>query len=80
MGKNIAIREGMSEIQTVSAIVHEITHAKIHHSVATIDAEGDAQAGYNSCLSALRLSKSYSPVRLETACEMALTKIRQIAI
>ena len=26
----IGIREGMSEIQTVSAIVHEITHAKLH--------------------------------------------------
>jgi hypothetical protein len=34
------------------------------------------EQGYNSCLSVLRLSKSYSPVRLETACEMALAKIR----
>ena len=29
-GKNIAIREGMSEAQTVSAVIHEITHAKLH--------------------------------------------------
>ena len=29
-GEQIGIREGMSEIQTVSAIVHEITHAKLH--------------------------------------------------
>ena len=29
-GEKIGIREGMSEIQTVSAIVHEITHAKLH--------------------------------------------------
>jgi len=29
-GKEIAIREGMSEVQTVCAIVHEITHAKLH--------------------------------------------------
>lgn len=29
-GKNIAIREGMSETQTVSAVIHEITHAKLH--------------------------------------------------
>jgi len=30
MGNNIAIRQGMSEIQTVSAVIHEITHAKLH--------------------------------------------------
>jgi len=30
MGVNIAIREGMSEVQTVSAAIHEITHAKLH--------------------------------------------------
>jgi len=30
MGDSIAIRSGMSEIQTVSAVVHEITHAKLH--------------------------------------------------
>ena len=29
-GEKIGIREGMSEIQTVSAIIHEITHAKLH--------------------------------------------------
>ena len=29
-GKEIAIRAGMSEIQTVSAIIHEMTHAKLH--------------------------------------------------
>jgi hypothetical protein len=29
-GVNIGIREGMSEIQTVSAAVHEIAHAKLH--------------------------------------------------
>ena len=29
-GVKIGIREGMSEIQTVSAIVHEITHARLH--------------------------------------------------
>ena len=30
MGVEIAIREGMSEIQSVSAAIHEITHAKLH--------------------------------------------------
>ncbi len=29
----IAIREGMSEAQTVAALVHEITHAKLHNDV-----------------------------------------------
>ena len=29
-GVRIGIREGMSEIQTVSAIIHEITHARLH--------------------------------------------------
>lgn len=30
MGDSIAIRTGMSEIQTVSAVIHEITHARLH--------------------------------------------------
>ena len=30
-GQRIAIREGMSEVQAVSAAVHEITHAKLHN-------------------------------------------------
>ena len=29
--QKIAIREGMSEVQTVSAVVHEIGHAKLHN-------------------------------------------------
>lgn len=29
-GEKIGIREGMSEVQTVSAVVHEITHARLH--------------------------------------------------
>ncbi len=34
------------------------------------------EQGYNSSLSVLRLSKTYSETRLETACELALTKVR----
>ena len=34
------------------------------------------EQGYNSSLSVLRLSKSYSEARLETACELALTKVK----
>ena len=29
--QNIAIREGMSEVQTVSAAIHEIAHSKLHN-------------------------------------------------
>jgi len=29
----ITIREGMSEVQTISALVHEITHSKLHNNV-----------------------------------------------
>jgi transposase len=34
------------------------------------------EQGYNSSLSVLRLSKTYSEARLETACELALTIVR----
>jgi transposase len=34
------------------------------------------EQGYNPSLSVLRLSKTYSEARLETACELALTEIR----
>jgi len=34
------------------------------------------EQGYNPSLSVLRLSKTYSEARLETACELALTKVR----
>jgi hypothetical protein len=34
------------------------------------------EQGYNSSLSVLRLGKAYSEERLETACEIALAKIR----
>lgn len=37
--QRIAIREGMSQVQTVSAAVHEITHAKLHnHEAARLEA------------------------------------------
>ena len=32
------------------------------------------EQGYNSCLSVLRLSKRYTPARLEAACALALTR------
>ena len=37
-GEQIGIREGMSESQTVAAVIHEITHAKLHDpAVAAAD-------------------------------------------
>jgi len=36
-GDRIAIRNGMSEVQTVSAVIHEITHAKLHDLQAVKD-------------------------------------------
>jgi len=36
-GEQIGIREGMSEIQTISAVVHEIAHAKLHDMNLTAD-------------------------------------------
>ena len=40
--QKIAIREGMSEVQTVSAVVHEIGHAKLHNQ-KKIDEPKDAE-------------------------------------
>ena len=40
--QKIAIREGMSEVQTVSAVVHEIVHAKLHNQ-KKIDEPKDAE-------------------------------------
>ena len=51
--QNIHLREGMSEVQTVCAAIHEITHAKLHnadaeeqksHKVEEIEAESVAYA------------------------------------
>ncbi len=39
MGDRIAIREGMSEVQTVSAVIHEMAHAKVHDA-ASLEAGG----------------------------------------
>ncbi|WP_170233196.1 hypothetical protein [Sporomusa termitida] len=34
------------------------------------------EQGYNACLSVLRLSKTHTNTRLETACELALPQFR----
>ncbi|MBO0468553.1 hypothetical protein JZO73_13670 [Enterococcus plantarum] len=38
-GERIAIREGMSQSQTIVAIVHEMTHAKLHDKTVSIQNE-----------------------------------------
>lgn len=40
--QSITIREGMSEVQTVSAVIHEITHSKLHNYEQKRLAEQDA--------------------------------------
>ena len=44
-GDAIAIRKGMGEIQTVCAIIHEMTHAKLHEreAAAPITEQSDGQ-------------------------------------
>ena len=37
--QSISLREGMSEVQTVCAAVHEISHAKLHNRLANADLE-----------------------------------------
>ena len=43
-GDKIIIREGMSEIQTVSAIIHEIAHAELHDMESIRQMGGNAEA------------------------------------
>ena len=44
-GRTIAIREGMSEVQTVSAVLHEMTHAELHDYNAELEQqESDVDA------------------------------------
>ena len=43
--RTIAIREGMSEIQTVAAVVHEMTHAELHDYNQQLEAQEQEDAG-----------------------------------
>ncbi len=42
-GQDIHIRDGMSEVQTVCAVIHEITHAKLHNSDAGEERSRDTE-------------------------------------
>jgi hypothetical protein len=42
--RRIAIRSGMGETQTVSAVIHEITHAKLHDRAVDADSGGETPA------------------------------------
>jgi len=39
MGSNIGIREGMSEVQTISVIIHEIVHERVHDKRKIVENE-----------------------------------------
>lgn len=55
-------------------------YAICHHTGEVIDrifaSVKIKEQGYNPSLSVLRLSKTYSEARLETACELAMTQVR----
>lgn len=38
--QRIAVREGMSEVQTISAVIHEIAHSKLHNYEKAAEGEG----------------------------------------
>jgi len=46
--QRIAIQEGMSEVQTVSAAVHEIAHSKLHNQPKTEDADAPKRKDRNT--------------------------------
>ncbi|MDD3230384.1 MAG: YodL domain-containing protein [Oscillospiraceae bacterium] len=46
--QRIAIREGMSEVQTVSAAVHEIAHSKLHNQPKTENVDAPKRKGRNT--------------------------------
>lgn len=46
--QRIAIREGMSEVQTVSAAVHEIAHSKLHNQPKTEDTNAPKRKDHNT--------------------------------
>lgn len=47
--QRIAIRDDMSEVQTVSAAIHEITHAKLHNDAAPIPADAPTYEEVEIC-------------------------------
>ena len=52
--QRIAIQEGMSEVQTISASVHEIAHAKLHnHLPKTEDVIANIGCGHAHFVSLL---------------------------
>jgi hypothetical protein len=52
-GSHIALREGMSEAQTVSAAIHELTHARLHdtNSLAVVEQQQDKHTAEVTALS-----------------------------
>lgn len=59
-GDRIAIRPGMSEVQTVSAVIHEITHAKLHDIEVMRQLDANAKPKDNSTQEVEAESVSYA--------------------
>ena len=65
--QRIAIREGMSEVQTVSAVVHEIAHSKLHDYKKNVllDSKDDYQdigiLGHDAVFSNWRIDRTKLP-------------------
>ena len=60
--QSIGIREGMSEVQTVAALVHEITHAKLHNAVFPAKDDPTAYQAVN----VLGQAGLFSPERMDS--------------
>lgn len=59
-GERIDIREGMSEVQTVSAVIHEIGHAKLHDIEVMRQLDANAKPKDNSTQEMEAESVSYA--------------------
>jgi len=65
--QSIHVREGMSEVQTVSAAVHEVAHSKLHNYKRNelLDSRGDYQSieilGHNGVFTNGRIDRSKLP-------------------
>lgn len=58
-------------IRNWASSIGKSTHAVIERIFSSVTIK---EQGYNPCLSVLRLSRTYSDARLETACELALKR------
>lgn len=64
--QRIAIREGMSEVQTLCAMIHEIAHAKLHDPTKLPDAPQTNQDEPQPEAAAVRLDRNTEEVQAES--------------